>query len=337
MFWYDLVMLVVLGFATVRGAAKGFVWQVAMIAGLVLCFVFAESLSPLIAPLLGDVKPPLNRWIAMFILYLGFSFLTYWVARQLRAWIEKARFVEYDRHLGALFGFVKGVTFCLVITFFVVTLSPATRERVLYSYSGYAAAVIMSRLHSVMPVELHDVLEPYIHQLDRPGIGLDPSKHHDEVIHNEDNATHNEDESAGNNHDPAATDKNTLSELADAFLGVVKWKDGNPPEPESGDSQPKQSDLLQEIAAVYSDFPDDRKVMIEEIEISLSGIPDRVALAVLSDWRADLLDLDPDPDPATDFATPLDIRIVQQLSNARVPLATLSGSLQDRLRESMPR
>ena len=169
--WYDLLVLGILGLSTVRGAARGFVWQLASISALILCFAFAETFSLGLAPYIG-VRPPLNRWIAMLVLYLVLSFLAFATARKLRDWIERARFVEYDRHLGAIFGFVKGVTICLVMTFFVVTLSEKVRAQVLDSHSGHMAALVMDRLHPVMPAELHDVLEPYIHQLDRPGLHL---------------------------------------------------------------------------------------------------------------------------------------------------------------------
>ena len=165
--WYDLVILAILVYASLRGAARGLVWQLAWIVALILCFAFAESVSIALAPHI-KVEPPLNRWIAMFVLYVGFSFASFGVARMLRGWIEKAKFVEFDRHLGGIFGFLKGVVFSLVLTFFVVTLSERMRATVLNSYSGFAAGTIMEHLHPVMPKELHSVLEPYIHTLD-PG------------------------------------------------------------------------------------------------------------------------------------------------------------------------
>ena len=170
--WFDALVLGALVMFAWRGASKGVVWQLATIAAILLCFVFAETLSLAIAPLI-TVKPPLNRWIAMFALYIGFSFLSFAVARQVRDWIEKAQFVEYDRHLGALLGLVKGTVICLLITFFTVTLSESMRQQVLTSYSGKAAAIVMDRLHPVMPAELHEVLEPYIHRLDHPDLDLE--------------------------------------------------------------------------------------------------------------------------------------------------------------------
>ena len=155
--WYDMVMAGVLILAVIRGAMMGFVWLLAAIAAIVLCFYCAGSLSLTIAPMIPKVEAPANRWVAMFVLYLAFSFLSFGAARVLRGWIEKAKFQEYDRHLGAIFGLVKGVAFCLVVTFFVVTLSDDLRETVVKSESSYGAAIIMDRLHPVMPKNMHEV------------------------------------------------------------------------------------------------------------------------------------------------------------------------------------
>lgn len=163
--WFDAVILVGLMFFAWRGAHKGVVWQLATIASVILCFAFAETLSLALAPMI-TVEPPLNRWIAMFILYIGFSFLSFSVARQLRGWIEKAEFVEFDQHLGAIVGLLKGAILGIVLTFFTVTLSESARHDVLDSYAGRAAGHILDRLQPVMPSELHDVLQPYLEYAD---------------------------------------------------------------------------------------------------------------------------------------------------------------------------
>ncbi|HEX6985759.1 MAG TPA: CvpA family protein [Planctomycetaceae bacterium] len=170
--WYDAIILALLLFCTVRGASKGFAWQVAAIGALVLCFFFAETGSLALAPLI-TLEPPLNRWVAMFVLYIGASFVSFAAARTVRTSLEKWQFVEYDKHLGAIFGFVKGAAIALVITFFAVTLNETTRAQVLASYSGYSAGHILSALHPVMPAELHAVIDPYLEKLGRTVV------HHD--------------------------------------------------------------------------------------------------------------------------------------------------------------
>ena len=178
---FDLFICVVLLFTTIRGAAKGVAWQLAGIGALVLCFMFATPLSLSLAPMI-KLAPPLNRWVAMLGIYLVFSFGTFAIARGFREALEKAKFVEFDRHMGALFGLFKGALIALVITFFSVAMSQQAREYILKTYTGYAAAHIMNALDPIMPKELHAILEPYIHGLD----AVDPRLERDrEDFHND--------------------------------------------------------------------------------------------------------------------------------------------------------
>jgi len=179
---FDLFILAILVVTTIRGAAKGVAWQLAGIAAVVLCFMFATPLSLTIAPLI-KLDPPLNRWVAMLGIYIVFAFGTFAVARGFREALEKAKFVEFDRHLGALFGLFKGAAIALVITFFAVAMSPKTREYVLTTKTGFAAAHVMNALDPVMPKELHAILEPYIHHLDAvdPDLAAQRAKHHEDL------------------------------------------------------------------------------------------------------------------------------------------------------------
>ncbi len=179
---FDIFICVILLFTTIRGAAKGVAWQLAGIGALVLCFLFATPLSLTLAPMI-KLAPPLNRWVAMLGIYLVFSFGTFAIARGFREALEKAKFVEFDRHMGALFGLFKGALLSLVITFFAVAMSQQAREYILKTYTGYTAAHIMNALDPVMPKELHAVLEPYIHELDAvdPGLERDRDAFHDEL------------------------------------------------------------------------------------------------------------------------------------------------------------
>ena len=51
-----------------------------------------------------------------------------------------------------------------------------------------------------------------------------------------------------------------------------------------------------------------------DIEQQLANVPPEIALLVLEDYRADLTGDPQDPDPSTTLATPLQDRIVTQLS-----------------------
>ena len=158
MVWYDFLILAILAWGAWQGAARGLVMQLAWIAALILCFKFADQLSPVIEPLIG-VEQPLRHWIAMFILYLGFSLCSFLVARTLDNAIRKAKFKEFDRHLGGLFGLLKGAIFALVLTFFAVTLSESLRETVLRSQTGHVACLILDRIDPLTPEDFHPLLQ----------------------------------------------------------------------------------------------------------------------------------------------------------------------------------
>lgn len=178
--WIDVVVGVVLLIALIRGAVKGLVWQLAAIAAIVLCFAVSGTFSPPIARAI-PVDPPLDRWLAMFGLYLASGLLCFGIGWRIRDWLNDHKLKQFDRRLGAVFGLVKGAVFVLVVMFFSVTVSPRVRAAVLGSRSGFVAAVVMDGLHPVMPEEFHDALHPYIHQLDDAASGSVPHSHgHDD-------------------------------------------------------------------------------------------------------------------------------------------------------------
>ncbi len=172
---YDICMLLVLVAATLFGAYKGMAWQIASLASLVVSYFVALRFSPQIAHNFGD-QAPLNRFIAMFVLYAGTSIAIWLAFRVVANFLDRVKLREFDRQLGALFGAAKGVLWCVAITFFAVTLSAKARGLVLDSRSGHYIAVLLDRADRVMPPELHHVLDPYLHKLEQE---LDPSQQPD--------------------------------------------------------------------------------------------------------------------------------------------------------------
>lgn len=163
---YDIVMLVVLVGATLFGAIKGFAWQLAAIASIAVSYLvayhFREPFSQSI-----EAEPPWDRFLAMLILYVGTS-LVIWVAfRMVSRTIDRLRLREFDRQVGAMFGLAKGALYCTLITLFAVTLlGDAMRERIVRSKSGHYIANLLDRSESVIPPEIHDVVQPYLERFD---------------------------------------------------------------------------------------------------------------------------------------------------------------------------
>ncbi|HVV99347.1 MAG TPA: CvpA family protein [Planctomycetaceae bacterium] len=256
---YDLFAAAVLMMTTARGAHRGFAWQVAGIASLVLCFVFATPLSLQIAPKI-NLEPPLNRWAAMLTIYLLFSFGCYAVASAFRSAFEKARFEQFDKHLGAGFGLLKGVIGIMVLTFFLVTISTSARQYILHTYAGYASAHIMDQLDPVMPAELHAILQPYIHELDgatpddiklsdfENGNGSNPNGNGDGYGNGSDNGYGN-----GNGANPRRNGNGYANANGNPY-GNGNGANSNPFEdpngPQGNQVQPSIEDLLNKIPAL---------------------------------------------------------------------------------------
>lgn len=163
---YDIIMLAVIVGAILFGAWKGLAWQLASFAAIVLSYIvalnFREPVSRLIA-----AKPPWNVFLAMLILYLGTSLAVWITFRFVRDFIDRVKLKEFDRHTGAVLGAAKGVILCVIITLFSVALLGEEQKRaVCQSNSGYYISLLIDKVHVAMPDEIHDVLHPYLHELD---------------------------------------------------------------------------------------------------------------------------------------------------------------------------
>lgn len=175
---YDLIMILVLIAATVWGVYKGLAWQIASLASIFVSYLVALQFRGVVASHIS-AEPPWNVALAMLILYLGTS-LVIWIAfRLVKGTIDRVKLQEFDRHVGGVFGFAKGVVLCVIITLFAVTLmDPPKRQQVISSYSGYYIAVLLDKSHAVLPGEVHDQVHPLLHKLDE-SLPEDYDRYHD--------------------------------------------------------------------------------------------------------------------------------------------------------------
>jgi membrane protein required for colicin V production len=167
---YDFLMIAVLFLCTLFGAWKGMAWQLAALASIIVSGLVAIRASGPLAHYFG-AQSPWNRCIAMLLLYVGTSLVIWLLFNLVSGFISRLRLKEFDRQLGGVFGAIKGLLWCVVITFFAVTLSEPARQGVLKSYSGYYIAVLTHRAAPLLPPEVRAVLGKYIAELDRK---LDP-------------------------------------------------------------------------------------------------------------------------------------------------------------------
>ena len=173
--WYDILVVCVLLFFLVRGAARGLVWQLAGILGILLCVTFAGTASKVIGPHI-NLPQPTNQWAVMFITYLLASLVAFGFARTLNGWIETMQMKEYNRHLGAVFGLLKGALLVLIMTFMIVTFSEKSRNSLKDSRSAHVAARVIHQIEPLIPDKLNAAVGKYIQMFDATGfVAHDPN------------------------------------------------------------------------------------------------------------------------------------------------------------------
>ncbi|MFM7040416.1 MAG: CvpA family protein [Planctomycetaceae bacterium] len=170
----DLLVVGVLLYCTIRGATRGLLSQLAWVIALLLCFKFAGTLSPAIEPLIA-VDPPLRQWLAMLAVYVGLCGAAFLAAGMASSWMEKTKILDFDRHLGGLLGFAKGLIICMTAMYFLITMSPSIRNVVGQTYSGYGAAVILSHSQVLLKLVPEHAVPMVQHVIDRFNQHLKPA------------------------------------------------------------------------------------------------------------------------------------------------------------------
>ena len=168
---YDLFMIIILAAAVIWGAWKGFAWQVASLASVVLSYIAAMMFRQPVAHFLSqqvELVPPLDTGLAMLILFLGTSLIVWVGFNLISESIQKLKLKEFDRQVGALLGLAKGVLLCTVITLLAVTIvSDQQRQQIYNSRSGYYISVLLQKVQPVLPPEVQSRIQPYEENLEK--------------------------------------------------------------------------------------------------------------------------------------------------------------------------
>ncbi|MEN6406782.1 MAG: CvpA family protein [Thermoguttaceae bacterium] len=164
---YDFVMLAVLVVSIVFGAIKGVAWQLAALGSVVISAAVAVHSSAVLAPHIHiSDQEPWNRFVAMLALFVATGGAIWLLFRLVSGLIDRLRLKEFDRQLGVLFGLAKGAAYCVILTFFAVTLSESSRQLVLESKSGPLIARGIRDATPILPNDVRTWLGKYIDELD---------------------------------------------------------------------------------------------------------------------------------------------------------------------------
>lgn len=178
---YDAAMAGVIVAGMVWGAIRGVTWQIASILSLVLGYCVAQPLSTQLAPHFPG-EPVVARALAMIAVYFAVSGGVFVAAWLIRATLRRFKFESFDRHLGMLLGGLEGALLGLVVTLFVLSLAPSSRDPIFQSPSGKVVGVVMSTLGPILPAEAQKVLAPFfrgdtestVEETETPAIAMPP-------------------------------------------------------------------------------------------------------------------------------------------------------------------
>ena len=157
---YDAAMVGVIVAGMIWGLFRGIVWQIASIASLFLGYFGSHTISAQIVDYFPG-EPVVARSLAMISGYVGISAGVFLMAWLVRASLKKMKFEAFDKHLGMLLGGVEGALLGIVVTLFVVSLAPNTRQPIFSSPSGKIVVSVMSAVGPDLPAEARQVLKPF--------------------------------------------------------------------------------------------------------------------------------------------------------------------------------
>lgn len=275
---YDILMLVVLAATTIFGAIKGFAWQLASLGSIVASYFIAYAFRGDVAKMI-NAEPPWNVFLAMLLLYFGSSFVIWMVFRLVSSSIDKVRLREFDRHLGAGFGLLKGMLLCLLITMFAMSLlGAAQQQRIANSKSGLYISRALANAGGILPAEIKQVVGPYLTNVEQklnenqtPGANYPFSENAAKIDTTIKDAfgrvseTFNEvQEKVGNAAKQYSQTKEQLNQMSEQFGGIAeqanqagRWLNENVPLPTSQQNaqQPYGTQLPPNQAAAPNNYP----------------------------------------------------------------------------------
>jgi len=159
---YDILILILVGWLTLRGAMKGMVSQLASIAAVIASFWAAVRFGPVLRPIMESTfkaEPPWDNVLAITVAFVGASIAVMFLKSIVTKIVSAIRMNKFDRLCGALFGFLKGVLIGMILTFFAVMLSEQTRDWATQSRSGKILVRLIQRTQTLLPEDVSTLIE----------------------------------------------------------------------------------------------------------------------------------------------------------------------------------
>jgi membrane protein required for colicin V production len=139
----DWLMMAVVVLSTATAASQGFFYEAFSLAGVVLGYLFAawgyRQVAPWFAPYVNS--PWVANMVAFLVVFVAVVMLAGAAGRMTRWAMKEVGLRWFDRMVGAVFGFVRGVLVLMVFALAVASFAPGSKLLAGSSMAPYLLAV----------------------------------------------------------------------------------------------------------------------------------------------------------------------------------------------------
>ncbi|MDR3234157.1 MAG: CvpA family protein [Planctomycetaceae bacterium] len=160
---FDIIVFTVFIALTLRGVWKGMISQIVSVGSYFVCWLVASRFAFIIAPSI-PAEEPWNQVGAMAVLFVITLAAVRFFRTVLETFVKQLHLEGLNKLLGGGLGFLKAVLICMVLTFFAVMLSEASRSVVFQSQSGQYFITLITKTSAFVPKDSYELLRE---QLDK--------------------------------------------------------------------------------------------------------------------------------------------------------------------------
>ncbi len=106
----DIAILILLAFGAIRGFIKGFIFEVAMLGALVLCYFLGFKMAAAVAEFLFKTfggSPETLRYVSFMLVWIGVSIGAWFLAKLFEGLVSITALGLFNKIAGAIFGVLK--------------------------------------------------------------------------------------------------------------------------------------------------------------------------------------------------------------------------------------
>lgn len=147
---FDFAVFVLVAAMSVWGGYQGLVRQATTLGAWSVGIVAAVMFHKPVSEWIGGTAPANEIGAAIILLFVT-SFVVHLFGGQVRAWIEDAELVGFDRQMGWALGAVKGVAVATLVVIAGYHLHKPSRGEIAKSFSARHVANIVERVEPLVP------------------------------------------------------------------------------------------------------------------------------------------------------------------------------------------